>query len=240
MKPYVDRGIALIDRPETIIIGAPSDDTISFDEFRQGIEVTNVKYFLRSNIPYMSSKGLSRGSVNNSIDHELDYVNFGQGINLDGFKPYQEQFETKSAAEILVNNIIQSDEDPFFGKNAQDGEIDVFSDTGKRTLLPESKNAKSRGIRASLLNYGGLYSLSGMTRDYYLDSADVYLNIPAPGYGGNDVSFNPFEDKINMNTFGQELDYTYVGPNEKSPTTGYDYYGSTSGTDSIAYGGFLR
>jgi len=240
VKPYVDRGISLIGKPETIVIGAPSDDTLGFDEYRQGIEVTNIKYFLRSNIPYMSSKGLSRGSVNNLVDHELDYVNFGQGMNLDGFKPYDEQNETKNAVEVLKSNLIQSDEDPYYGRSSQDGEVDIFSDTGKRSLLPDAKNIKSRGIRTSFFRYGGLYSLTGVTRDYYLDSADVYLDIPAPGYAGNDVSFNPFDDKINMNAFGQVLDYSYVGPNEKSPATGNDYYGSTSGTDSIAYGGFLR
>lgn len=240
MKPFVDRGIGLIERPSTIIIGAPEDDTIPFDQFRQGIEVTNVKYFLQSNIPYMSSKGIPRGSVNSTIDHELDYVNLGQGINLDGFSPFQEQNELKTAAEILIGNVVQSDEDPYYGKSAQDGEIDVFSDTGKRTLLLDRNNIKSRGIRGLLTSYGSLFSLNGSSKDYFLDAADSFLGIPAPGYGGNDISSDLFEDKIYMNTFGTEIDYTYVGPDGKSPTNGNDYYGSNSGTDSIAYGGFLR
>lgn len=240
MKPFVDKAIAKIERSQAIIIGAPSSDTIAFDPYRQGVEVLRVNYFLRSNLPFVSSKGINQRSPNELISHELDYNNLGQGLNLVGFKPFQDQYEIKDATVILKNNIIQSDEDPFFGKSAQDGEIDVFSDTGKRSLLPNTKYIKSKGANASLMTFGGSYLFNKATNDWFLDAADSSLGILVPGYAGNDVSFSPFSDTINMNAFGTQLEYTYIGPNEKSPTTGQDYYGSSAGTDSIAYGGFLR
>ena len=240
MTPFIDKSIALIERPQTIIIGAPSDDTVTFDPYRQGIEVTNVKYFLQSNLPFISSKGLNKRSPNDVIDHELDSNNMGQGINLDGFKPFEDQYEIKNPIIILKENIVQSAEDPFYGKAAQDGEIDVFSDSGKRSLLPETKFTKSKGIRASVTTHGGAYYLKSNTKNYFIDAADSSLSIPAPGYAGNDVSSSLFTDNINISKLGTKLEYTYIGPEEKSPSTGHDYYGSPSGTDSIAYGGFLR
>jgi len=164
----------------------------------------------------------------------------GQGLNLDGFSPFSDKYEIKDPAVILSENIVQSDEDPYFGRAAQDGEIDVFSDTGKRSLLPDSNIIKSKGIRATASTFGGLYYINDVTNDWFLDAADDRLGIPVPGYVGNDVSISLFVDKINVNSFGIQLEYTYVGPVEKSPTTGYDYYGSAAGTDSVAYGGFLR
>ena len=240
MKPFIDKSIARIERSQNIIIGAPSDDTIAFDSYRQGIEITNIKHFLQSNLPIMSSKGLTRNSPNEVIDHELDTNNLGQGINLDGFKPFEDQYEIKSAATILSENIVQSNDDPFFGRQSQDGEIDIFSDSGKRTLQPDSKITRSKGVKASIATYGGLYYLNDRTNDWFIDAADESLGIPVPGYMGNDVTVSIFADKINVNSFGTQLEYTYIGPDERSPTAGYDYYDSAAGTDSVAYGGFLR
>lgn len=240
MKPFIDRSIGKIERPQTIIVGAPSEDTLNIDPYRQGVEVSRITYFLRSNLPLVSSKGIKTQSPNELINHELDYNNLGQGLNLDGFKPFEDQYEIKKAALILTNNIIQSNDDPFFGRSSQDGQIDIFSDTGKRSFLPDSKIIKSKGASGTATTYGGTYSLNDRTKSWFLDAADSSLGIPVPGYSGNDVSFSPFIDKINMNAFEMQLEYTYVGPDERSPTTGQDYYGSNSGTDSIAYGGFLR
>ena len=54
------------------------------------------------------------------------------------------------------------------------------------------------------------------------------------------LNFEPFKDVKLLNKFDIEIDYTYIGPDENVASRGYDYYGSTSGTDSIAFGGFLR
>lgn len=240
MKPFIDRSIAKIERPLTIVIGAPSDDTVAFDPYRQGIEISNVKHFLMSNIPFMSSKGIKTFSPTALVDHELDMNNLGQGMNLDGFKPFDDRYEIKDAALILTSNVVQSDEDPYFGRPAQDGEIDVFSDTGKRSLLPTLDIVKSRGARAEIMSFGGPYFINDKTKNWFIDAADRTFNVPIPGYSGNTVSISRFDDKIILNSFGMKIEYTYIAPDQKSPTAGYDYYGSQSGTDSVAYGGFLR
>ena len=240
MKPFIDKSIAKIERSLTIVIGAPSDDTITFDPYRQGIEVSRINYFLRSNLPFVSSKGINRRSPNELIDHELDANNMGQGLNLDGFMPFDDQMEFKKASDVLIHNVIQSDDDPYFGRAAQDGEIDIFSDTGKRSARIESPYTRSKGIRASIEAYGGLFRFKGLTKNWFLDAADSSLGVITQGYVGNDVSLSPFVDSIEKNSFGTQLEYQYIGPDEKSPAAGYDYYGSSAGTDSVAYGGCLR
>jgi len=240
MEPFVDRSIGLIERPQTIVIGAPEPDTIAFDPYRQGIEVTRMQYFLQSNMPYMSSKGLKEVTKGVLLNHELDHTNFGQGINLDGFEPFDDKYEIKDASTVLRLNIYQDNEDPYFGRASQDGEISIFSDTGKRSLLPELDIVKSRGIRGTLSFFGGPYAFNDKTEQYCFDAAELILGVPVPGYGGSSLSFAPFVDSIDTSSLGSVLTYSYIGPKEKSPTTGFDYYGSNAGTDSISYGGFLR
>ena len=240
MEPFVDRSIGLIERPQTIVIGAAESDTIAFDPYRQGIEVTRMQYFLQSNIPYMSSKGLKEVSKGVLLNHDLDYTNFGQGMNLDGYSAFEDKFEIKDASTVLISNIYQDQDDPYFGRSAQDGEISIFSDSGKRSLLPEIDILKSRGVRGSLTYFGGLYSLNDRSDLFCLDAAESILGIPVPGYGGSSLSFAPFVDSIDTSSLGTVLTYDYISPREKSPTAGFDYYGSSAGTDSIAYGGFLR
>jgi hypothetical protein len=74
----------------------------------------------------------------------------------------------------------------------------------------------------------------------FYDAADEFLGVVVEGYGGYEDNFEPFKDAKLLNKFDIEIDYTYIGPDENVASRGYDYYGSTSGTDSVAFGGFLR
>lgn len=240
MTPFKDQIASIGSRPEYPITSAPSDDTIKFDAYRQGVEVTLTQYFLRSTLPYMSSKGIQGGEIGKPVNHELDHVNFGQGMNLDGFTPYEELNEVKSAAEVLVSNIIQSDEDPFFGRAAQDGQIDIFSDTGKRSLVSRPDRFLARGVKGLFVDMRDVSKVDTYDSRIFYDAADEFLGVVVEGYGGYEDNFEPFKDVKLLNKFDIEIDYTYIGPDENVASRGYDYYGSTSGTDSIAFGGFLR
>lgn len=239
MKPFIDRSIGLIENPISPITTAPSSATINFDRYRQGVEVNLTRYYLNSNIPYVSSKGIITGD-SEIVDHEILQLNFGQGMNLDGFKPFQDQLIPSTAAGVLVSNLVQSEEDPYFGRAAQDGQIEIFSDTGKRSLLPTGMPFNARGARGSFSTLGWSYNINDKDQSNFLDATDQFLGVAVEGYRGNDKVFEPFNDIKLVNKFSMKIDYTYIGPGDKASSTGYDNYGSIYVTDSIAYGGFLR
>lgn len=239
MKPFIDRSIGLIERSIDPITTSPSNLTINFDQYRQGVEVTLTRHYLRSTTPYVSSKGIISND-SEVVNHELDYTSLGQGIGIEDLTPFNDQLIPNTAAGVLQSNLIQSDTDPFFGRAAQDGQIDVFSDTGKRSLLPNFMPFNARGIRALSTTIGWIYNFNDTLDSAFLDATDVFLNLAAEGYGGPNESYKPFNDIVIVNKFSTKIDYTYIGPDEKSPSAGYDYYGSIYTTDSIAYGGFLR
>jgi hypothetical protein len=239
MKPFIDRSIGLIENPINPITTAPSSATINFDQYRQGVEVNLTRYYLQSNIPYVSSKGIITGD-SEIVDHENLQLNFGQGMNLDGFKPFEDQLTPATAAGILTAGLVQSEDDPFFGRTAQDGQIEIFSDTGKRSLLPTGMPFNARGLRGSLTTLGWFYNINNSNQSNFLDATDQFLNVAVEGYRGEDKVFEPFVDVNIVNKFSMKIDYTYIGPGDKLSSTGYDNYGSIYVTDSIAYGGFLR
>ena len=239
MKPFKDKIADIDSRPEypTLPLSA---ETVVIDSHRQGIEVTLTHYFLRTTLPYVSSKGIEGGEIGKPINHDLDYVNFGQGINLKEYSPYEEKKETKSAAEVLESNIIQAEDDPFFGQEARDGEIDIFDDSGKRSLTSRPAKFNARGVKGLFINLQDNTKVDSYNERIFYDAADQFLGIAVEGYAGFEESFDPFKGTNLYNTFGIEIDYTYIGPNEKVAARGYDHYGSPAGTDSIAFGGFLR
>ena len=59
MEPFVDRGIGLIENNYKPQNSTPSVSTLEIDQYRQGIEVTAINYYLRSIIPYIGSKGIN-------------------------------------------------------------------------------------------------------------------------------------------------------------------------------------
>ena len=239
MKPFIDRSIGKIENPINPITTTPSKETINFDPYRQGVEVNLTRYYLKSNIPYVSSKGIITGD-SEIVDHEILRLNFGQGDNLDGFKPFEDQLIPTSAAGVLKSNLIQSDDDPYFGRVAQDGQIDIFSDTGKRSLLPTTMPFNARGIKGSFSTIGWFYKSNDRDQSNFLDATDQFLDLAVEGYKGDNSVFEPFIDIENINKFSMKVDYTYSRPGDKYSASGYDNYGSIYVTDSIAYGGFLR
>lgn len=240
MEPFVDRGIGLIENNYAPQNSTPSASTLEIDEYRQGIEVTSINHYLRSIIPYIGSKGINAAVFGKPINHELETLNFGQGINLDGFSTFHDSTERKDAATVLIENLIQDEQDPFFGRAAQDGEIDVFSDTGKRSLLPALAVITSKGIKGEAQKTSLNYNFSDSASIAFLDAADSFLGIPAQGFKGLDIAHQPFNDRQYTNKFSTKIDYTSIGPDEKISNTGFDYYNSVAGTDSIAFGGWQR
>jgi len=240
MTPFIDRGISLLETPIKPITSTVSESTKAFDPYRQGVEVSLFQHYAGSTIPYASSKGIKALTIGGEVDHEIDYVNFGQGINLNGFSSFEDKSERKSAVEILVENIIQDDTDPYFTGPALDGQIEIFGDTGKRSLMQTSNQKSARGIKGASYTFGGMYNLNDVDKSYFFDSSENMLGLAVQGYSGVNDSYDAFNDRQLVNKFSFKIDYTYIGPDEKSPKTGFDYYGSDAGTDSVAFGGWLR
>jgi hypothetical protein len=72
------------------------------------------------------------------------------------------------------------------------------------------------------------------------DGVGKSLNVTIPGFIKANEMSNPFIEKDNLTNLGTSIEYTYIGPNEKTFSRGFSYYGSDSGTDSISFGGLLR
>ena len=240
MEPFVDSGIGLIENNYKPQNSTPSVSTLEIDQYRQGIEVTSINHYLRSIIPYIGSKGINTAIFGKPINHELEILNFGQGVNLDGFSSFEDRTERKDAATVLIENLIQDDQDPFFGRASQDGEIDVFSDTGKRSLLPGLAVISSKGIKGQVQQSVSVFNFRDSSSIAFFDAVDSFLGIPVQGFKGLNISYKPFNDKQYTNKFSTKIDYTYIGPDEKISNTGFDYYNSVAGTDSIAFGGWQR
>jgi len=243
MDPFEDFGITLLDRPRDEVSSVTSTSTILIDSHRQGVEVNLVKYFLKSNLPLITSKGLSRTTINGRLTPDLDMRDLGQSIEIDDFKQFEDTTERIDAATILSNNLIYQDtQDPFVSIASNDGKVLVFSDTGKYELVNRAQEFNGRGIRGQIetLTVSDIFKFKESPIIAFEDGVGEDLTIPMPGYAGiND--YNPTFTETSYETdLGSQIEYAYMPPGSKTFGRGSTYYGSPTGTDSVTYGGMLR
>jgi len=242
MNYFIDTGIKKLERQITTGSIQP-DDTILIDAYRQGIEVNLVKYFMRSTLPYMSSKGLGRSTINDRLIPELDMRDLGQQVEVNNIVAFEDASERVSASDILINNMIyQAEVDPLYSVEVNDGRIVVFSDSGKIELANQTQQFNARGVRGSIdpVSISDTYTYNADVTIIFEDGVGKLLNVVIPGFIKSNEMLNPFIEKDNLTNLGTSIEYTYIGPNEKTFSRGFSYYGSASGTDSVSFGGLLR
>jgi hypothetical protein len=242
MTPFKDHGISKLERPQEKTTSVSSDSTVMIDSYRQGVEVNLVNYYLKSTKAYISSKGLARSNISGRLVPELDMRDLGQQIELSEFSGFNDQSERIDAVSILSEGFVQEDQDFYFGQNSIDGRITIFSDTGKLDIATTYSKFNQRGINAdaSSLSRIDTYSYDANSAFRFIDGVEQTLGIPIPGFAGDEVCLNPYKEFDEINAFGMNLNYDYIGSNDKTYSRGFSYYGSTVGTDSIAFGGRLR
>lgn len=242
MRPFIDSGISPLET-QTSTSSAQPEDTILIDSYRQGVEVNLVKYFMRSTLPYMSSKGLGRSKINDRLIPDLDLRDLGQQVEVNDITAFDDTTERVTAKDILINNLIyQSDVDPYYSLASNDGRIVVFSNTGKVELASQPQSYNARGIRGNIVTAGtsDKYAYNADVSVIFEDGVGKSLNVVVPGFVREDQLIDPFVEKDTQTNLGTDIQYTYIGPDEKTFSRGFSYYGSTSGTDSITFGGLLR
>jgi len=242
MTPFKDHGIVKLEPAEDKTESVTSNSTVMIDAYRQGVEVNLVNYYLKSTKVYISSKGLARSNISGRLVPELDMRDLGQQIELSVFSGFQDKSERIEPAIILSAGLVQEDQDIYFGNNSIDGRVSVFSDTGKLNIATTYSKFNHRGINsdASSLSCIDTFSYDANSAFRFIDGVEQTLGIPIPGYQGDEICINPFKEFDEINAFGMPLNYDYIGNNDKTYSRGFSYYGSTVGTDSIAYGGRLR
>jgi hypothetical protein len=242
MSYFIDEGIKKLER-QTATASIQPDDTILIDAYRQGTEVNLVKYFMRSTIPYMSSKGLGRSTINDRLVPELDMRDLGQQVEINNIVAFEDSSERVSARDVLINNMIyQSEVDPLHSVEVNDGRIAVFSDSGKIELANQAQQYNARGVRGSItsVSISDTYTYNADVILIFEDGVGKSLNVTIPGFIKANEMSNPFIEKDNLTNLGTLIEYTYISPNEKTFSRGFSYYGSDSGTDSVSFGGLLR
>lgn len=242
MNYFIDAGIKKLERQITTGSVQP-DDTILIDAYRQGVEVNLVKYFMRSTLPYMSSKGFARSTINDRLVPDLDMRDLGQQVEINNIVAFEDTSERVSAKDVLINNLIyQTAVDPLFSVEVNDGRIVVFSDSGKIELANQAQQYNARGVRGSItsVSISDTYTYNADVTIIFEDGVGKSLNVTVPGFIRSNEMSNPFIEKDNLTNLGTSIEYTYIGPNEKTFSRGFSYYGSNSGTDSISFGGLLR
>ncbi len=243
MLPFKDFGITLLDRPEDEAVSVASSSTVLIDSHRQGVEVNLIKYFLRSNLPFISSKGLSRTTINGRIEPALDVRDLGQGILIDDFTSFADSTERISAQTVLENNLIYQDSvDPYVNLSTNDGRISVLSDGGKLDLISRGEIISARGLRVKIEEslLGDSYKFEDSAAIIFHDGVGQDLTISSPGFVGTVSPISPYVEKTYETDLSVDVEYTYIGPDEKTFPRGFTYYGSKSGTDSVSFGGLLR
>jgi len=240
MTPFKDTSISLIDGEEQQILVAPKADTVAFDSYRQGSEVTLVNYFMRSTLPYMSSKGLKNSTLNTRVVPELEANDLGQNILTTQQVPFEDASDRLTAAEILSANATQNYDDERNDAFSNDGKITVFSDDGKVELFLLPRSLNSKGFKASLIEISSeTFKNSTVQSQLFYDCVDQINTIPVQGYTVNNQTTDPFKEKDLTNDFYQKIEYSYIGQDERTYSRGWSY-GTSAGTDSIAFGGLLR
>jgi len=242
MLPFKDHGIAKLEPAPSKITSAPSEKTVLIDSHRQGVEVNLVNYYLKSTKPYISSKGLARSSLTDRLVPELDLRDLGQQIEIKDFSSFQDKTERIPAAIVLSEGLVQEDYDYYAGPYTIDGRISVQADTGKLDINTSYSKFNKRGINAeaSDILYFDTYSREAVSAFRFVDGVEQTLGLPIPGYAGDEFYTNPYKEFDQVNSFGMTLEYDYIANNDETFSRGFSYYGSTTRTDSIAFGGRLR
>jgi hypothetical protein len=243
MDPFKDFGVTLLDRPQDEVTSVTPSSTVLIDAHRQGVEVSMIKYFLRSNLPLITSKGLSRTTINGKLTPVLDMRDLGQGIEINAFEKFEDASERIDAQTILSNNLIYEDaQDPFVSITTNDGRISVFSDSGKLSLVNQAQSLNARGIRGQVdsIALSDVFKFKERAILAFEDGVGQDLTIPVPGYAGINITNLAFNDVTYETNLDIPIEYTYIGPDSKTFSRGSTYYGSPTGTDSVAFGGLLR
>ena len=242
MTPFNDQFSIILGNPGNIVKTAPESDTVLIDSYREGHEVTNINYFLRSTKVLITSNKIAEGLTTNRLTPQFEVTNLGQEENVRDYSSFEDKTERLTAAVVLAEGLIQDDNDPFFGFYAQDGKIKVFSDSGKNSLEQRPAKFNAKGVHAKYLTITNQigYSNNAISNNIFHDAADVFLTIVVPGYTGEEKLIDPFVETTPTNKLGIKIEYESIGADIKTAGMGFTYYNSIYGTDSIAFGGRLR
>lgn len=242
MTPFKDQSIGLVEQSTNIKTSAPSSMTILYDDQRQGVEISLVNHFLKSTKVYISSKGIVRSQVNDSIVPELDTRDLGQQINTRDFSFFEDRTERVQADAIIASGLIQEDNAVDFNYLDQDGVVVVFSDTGKRIIYQSTEISNKRGISSTAVSLPlkDTYYFKDNSIYAFQDGVETRLGIPIEGYESIIGDISPYIEEDTLNGLNLKIEYGSIAINEKVPTAGFAFYGTEFGTDSVAFGGRLR
>jgi hypothetical protein len=229
-------------------------DIRSYERLTQGISRKNKRRQLSSILPLMGS---------GREDFTIEQINFGEEAEFESGTPYSDR--GKVTAQAYLENPSQFEDLSVGDFLPIEGSIEplvIRDEAGFRSIEDPIAHKVRGAVMAGNIDFENktdlvlsYFEIENLTNfDYYLDSFEMFGDILLPGFiGEGERKIVPFSDsKVDdrfLTSDGEingvllamtgSVDDHFLLDRTKAATSGF-VYSNKEGTDSIAFGGFLK